>query len=277
MDEQKGMAGAANEGDRVSNARWMMRIVGLVLWCVVGLVIYRSRFGTAVETGSPAPSAKEEADGREPIVVEPTTEKNPPIVLMDGDRDPLLLPEFTLINFDGSEVTSEDLRGKEWLASFIFTRCAYECPKLLGNLHELHRTMKDEKVMFVTITVDPEYDRPERMAKQAEAFAQGAKNWLFLSGEKAEILNLLHLGFRVPAEEQVGPKRKPGFEFAHSVAVFHVDGEGKLVGKYDGRKTDDLELLRQVLAGKKATPEEHRVKFAVAGKVVESGNEKKEE
>ena len=39
----------------------------------------------------------------------------------------------------GRPVTSEDLRGKVWVADFVFTRCSGMCPLLSTGLAEVQR------------------------------------------------------------------------------------------------------------------------------------------
>src|SRR2546421_6448448 len=75
------------------------------------------------------------------------------------------LPEFTLTNQDGRAVSLADLRGQVWLADIIFTKCAGPCPKMTQRMSELQAVLP---ARLVTLTTDPEYDRPEVLKKFGE-------------------------------------------------------------------------------------------------------------
>src|SRR5262245_50524332 len=51
----------------------------------------------------------------------------------------LPLPSFQLIDQDGRPFGTEQLRGKVWVASFIFTSCPTVCPKLTARMAQLQQ------------------------------------------------------------------------------------------------------------------------------------------
>jgi protein SCO1/2/putative membrane protein len=106
----------------------------------------------------------------------------------------------------------------------------------------------------VTITVDPEYDTVEQLKKQADVFQVDPDRWLFVTGPKDKVYDLIQKGFKQAAWENVGTDKKPGMEFAHSLNMVQVDANGVIVGKYDGRSEDEIETLAKVLEGKKPVP-----------------------
>ena len=167
--------------------------------------------------------------------------------------DALRIGEFSLVDQLGRPVTQESLRGKPWVANFIFTRCAFECPLLLGKAYNnLHQRLKDVDFRIVTITVDPKFDDLARMKKQADVFSVDPDRWLFLTGPENSIYELIRKGFKQAAWENFQPTE--GMEFTHSLNMIHVDKDGVIVGKYDGRSDEQLETLAQVLEGKIKTP-----------------------
>jgi protein SCO1/2/putative membrane protein len=198
-----------------------------------------------------------------PILLEPSSDPNPPVVPLDPDAsqepwDPQVIGDFTLVDQDGNTFTAEDLRGKPWVASFIFTRCAGACPLLAKKIYDLNKALADVDVRFVTITVDPEHDTIERMKAYADIYDARPDRWRFVTGDKEEIYRLIRHGFKVAAWEQFGTERLPGFEFAHSLRLIHVGPDGKVLGSY--ASGDDAEVLKleRVLAGKMDTPPENR-------------------
>jgi len=109
----------------------------------------------------------------------------------------------------------------------------------------------------VTITVDPEYDTPEKLKQYAEVFGADPERWTFLTGEKESIYQIVEHGFRLTVAEMQGADRQPGFEVAHSLSLIHVGPDGRVIGKYDSRNDQEVLSLRRVLNGQIETPEEN--------------------
>ncbi len=174
---------------------------------------------------------------------------------------------FTFTERSGETVTNETLLGKPWAVNFIFTSCVASCPANTKAMMQLAQAGQDLDVRFVTVTVDPERDTPERLRDYAEIYGADPEQWLFLTGDKQEIHNLILTNFLLGVEEKFGSDRLVGYEFAHSDLVMHIDAEGYIVGKY--LATDDVEMakLRRVLAGTLETPKENR--FLVAEPIPE--------
>jgi protein SCO1/2 len=108
------------------------------------------------------------------------------------------VPAFTLRERSGIAVSREDLLGKVWVTDFIFTRCVDECPLVsqrMARLQAAFATKADFRL--VSITVDPAHDTPEVLARYAANFGADARRWLFLTGEKTAIYQLIRRGFRL--------------------------------------------------------------------------------
>ena len=55
------------------------------------------------------------------------------------------LPDFEFAECLGGTVSRESLRGKRWLANFVFTRCAGPCPVMTRDVSLLHEKVKEKK------------------------------------------------------------------------------------------------------------------------------------
>ena len=215
---------------------------------------------TASAQESEEPSADEDAPAA--IILDPG-EELPPFYQPTPD-DPAVpwqvdqVGEFELLDQDGNTVTLESLKGKPWVANFVFSRCTYQCPWTCRKIMELNEELKNVDVRFVTITVDPEHDTVDVLKEYASVWKADPERWLFLTGEPEDVWNLIRKGFKVSAWENVGTERTPGMEFAHSNHMLHVDENGRIVGRYDSG--DDLEMvtLKKVLRGQTETPMKHR-------------------
>src|SRR5690606_25788807 len=63
---------------------------------------------------------------------------------------------FTFTDQQSHPRTAEDLKGKVWIANFIFTSCAAECLVLSSRFAELQRLFaKEDDLAFVSFSVDP--------------------------------------------------------------------------------------------------------------------------
>ncbi len=122
-----------------------------------------------------------------------------------------VVPDFSLIERDGQRVTLADLRGKVWVANFIYTHCTETCPLRSAQIARLQEELRGEpEVRFVSITVDPEQDPPEVISEYAARFGADRERWLFFTGEKRAIYALAVEGFRLgvtdPDEMDQGPR-----------------------------------------------------------------------
>ncbi len=121
------------------------------------------------------------------------------------------VPDFWLIQRDGRRVTLADLRGKVWVANFIYTHCTDTCPLQSAQMARLQEELKTEPdFRLVSITVDPELDTPEVLSEYANRFGADRDRWLFLTGDKRAIYTLAVGGFRLsvadPEELDQGPR-----------------------------------------------------------------------
>jgi protein SCO1 len=81
------------------------------------------------------------------------------------------LPDFRLLERSGKTLGLADLKGKVWIADFIFTRCPGPCPRMTSKMASLQRDLLNEdRVRLVSISVDPAFDTPEVLAKYAAQY-----------------------------------------------------------------------------------------------------------
>jgi cytochrome oxidase Cu insertion factor (SCO1/SenC/PrrC family) len=161
-------------------------------------------------------------------------------VRRDVEQLPVIraVPEFSLTDQNGQTVTNADLRGKIWIADFIFTRCAGPCPLMTARMLEMQKALvKTPEVKLVSVTVDPEYDRPEVLKAYAEANFADPERWKFLTGDKTVIEKLVTEGFMQQLAEENG-------EPVHGTMFLIVDGNGMV---RSARMLEDPELIPKVL------------------------------
>jgi protein SCO1/2 len=82
--------------------------------------------------------------------------------------------------------------GKPVIINFIYTTCTTICPVLSATFTNLRKDLGPnvDKVHFVSISIDPENDRPEKMKKYLSRFNAGS-GWDFLTGSREDINRVL--------------------------------------------------------------------------------------
>lgn len=143
-----------------------------------------------------------------------------------------MIADFEMTDQAGRAVRRADLAGRVWIADFIFTRCAGQCPLLVAKMKKLHNDLPDAH--FASITSDPAYDTPEVLARYAEARGAASARWHFLTGPMEE-------ANRVSRSFLAGDISEPS---AHSLRFVLIDTEGKIRGSYDSQDGKRLEDLR---------------------------------
>ena len=104
------------------------------------------------------------------------------------------VPEVQLLDASGTSLPLQDLlaSGEPIALNFIFTTCTTICPVMTATFAQLQRELGGdaERVHLVSISIDPEYDRPDKLAAYAKQFQAGG-NWTFLTGDTSDIVNVL--------------------------------------------------------------------------------------
>jgi len=154
------------------------------------------------------------------------------------------LPAFELTNRDGSTVSREDLLGELWVADFIFTRCGGICPRMTERMMRLESEVGGVPLRRVSITVDPAWDTPEVLAGYAESFSIRDDRWLFLTGPRDELYELIVEGFKLAVEDSPPPEAQhPDEPILHSNRFVLVDPRGTIRGYYDPFRPEALQRL----------------------------------
>ncbi len=101
------------------------------------------------------------------------------------------LPDLDLVGLDGNKTSlaQEVNCGKPVMLNFVFTTCTTICPVLSASFTQVQQEMgpEIEGVRMISITIDPEYDTPERLRAYAKRFEAGPQ-WQFLTGDLADIV-----------------------------------------------------------------------------------------
>ena len=150
----------------------------------------------------------------------------------DERREPppslLEVPAFELTSQDGEAFGTGDLRGKVWVANFIFTRCPTICPLLTSQMKGLSETLQGTPVRYVSFSVDPGNDTPEVLTAYAERHGADTARWTFLTGANDAVEEVVVRGLRVHIGEADGAGN-----ILHGSHFVLVDGTGTIRGYYE--------------------------------------------
>jgi protein SCO1 len=153
------------------------------------------------------------------------------------------VPDFRLTDASGEAVSLADLRGKPWIADLIFTSCGGICPRMTQEMAALRKKGSPlPDLRFVSFSVDPATDTPERLREYASRFTDDREGWLFLTGDGGAIRKVASEGFLLPVQD--GDTSRGDEAFIHSSRFVLVDGEARVRGTYDVRDPESMFALR---------------------------------
>lgn len=154
------------------------------------------------------------------------------------------VPPFQLIERSGRSVTLADLKGKVLLIDFIYSECPGPCPMVTSRLSKLQpELLKDPNVMMVSITLNPARDTSEVLKQYAERFHASPDRWLFLTGEKSSVRDLVVNGFMLTVLDQADPTQP----IIHSVKLALVDKNGCIRAYFDANdESNRLAILKAI-------------------------------
>ena len=151
--------------------------------------------------------------------------------------------DFSVTNQNNEKVSLNDLKGKPWLAMFIFTNCNTICPPMTYNMTEVQKELKDkglEDYQIVAFSVDPEVDKPEVLTNYLKTYSvPDASKWQLLTGyEQKYIEQFARKSFNSlvkndPNSDQV----------VHMSRYYLVDADGIVVKDYDGTTDVPVETI----------------------------------
>ena len=144
------------------------------------------------------------------------------------------VPNASLIDENGKTVNLDSMKGSVTVYDFIFTSCSGICPIMSKNMADLtQKVPQDAPVKFVSISVDPQRDKPEVLREYAKRYRQDDR-WIFLTGDRDAIVRLSVDGFKLAA----GDPEPGGEALLHSSKFAVADRNGVIREYYGGTDGD---------------------------------------
>jgi protein SCO1/2 len=173
------------------------------------------------------------------------------------------VPPFQMKNQLGEALDSQSLLGKPYLISFFFAGCPVICREMNKGVAAINDQLRDQDIVFLSITVDPTNDTPEVLNRYAQDFGAKPGRWWFLTEQMYKIKQLGEQVFEVPIGNNPS-------DHTHTQDLLLVDKWGRFRDRfrwsdpYDVRRL--LKVVREV-AGESEPPLEKsfRTRNIVAG------------
>jgi cytochrome oxidase Cu insertion factor (SCO1/SenC/PrrC family) len=184
----------------------------------------------------------------------------------DHDYDPPAPGSYTLpvvknaadgglLDADGKGITLRDLtHGRVTVLSFIYTRCAAPkaCPYATGVLNQLHSLSTEDKTLarnmrLVSISFDPEYDTPQRLATYSEWVREqkAGCEWRFVTAKSDADLQPVLDAYGQAVDKRSNPADPQG-PLYHILRVFLIDREGRIRNIYSSGTLDPRLIIADV-------------------------------
>src|ERR687892_1843530 len=155
------------------------------------------------------------------------------------------IPDVELLDQNGKKVHfyTDLVKGQTVVINYIFTTCTTICPPLGATFARVQKELGDKvgrDVRFVSISVDPVTDTPERLKAWGAKFHAG-DGWTFVTGNKPQVDELLRaLGASTARPEDHSP-----------TILIGNDAHGTWTRTYGLAKTSQLvQIINDVLTGK---------------------------
>jgi protein SCO1 len=155
------------------------------------------------------------------------------------------------VDLSGKQFKPAQHMGKVALFNFVYTKCSNICPTQTKQLVEVYNSFPKEyqdKIVFVTISLDSQYDKPKVLKKYAKLMKADFKEWQFLSGSYDDIKSLQEKLFLFgnPANpthpkvelSKLKTKQKEDVLKNHMTILWVVDKKGTLIQRYSASPMD---------------------------------------
>src|SRR5215470_3065835 len=160
-----------------------------------------------------------------------------------------------LLDTNNKTVNLRDLtHGRVTVLSFIYTRCAAPkaCPYATGVLSQLHDLTAKDKTLaknmrLVSISFDPEYDTPQRLATYSENVREEKSGceWRFVTAKSRAELEPIVVAYNQAVDKKANPADPQG-PLYHTLRVYLIDREGRIRNIYSSGTLDPRLVLADV-------------------------------
>jgi protein SCO1/2 len=168
-----------------------------------------------------------------------------PDVLTNGQP----VKDALLVDQDNKPRAFSTFKGHRLAITFIYTRCPLPefCPLMDKHFASIQKTIASTPaladVRLLTVTLDPEFDRPAILKAYARRREADPAIWTFLTGAPVEV-NRFASQFGLYVEHN--PQN--AIDITHNLRTAVIDPEGRLVSMHSGNSWTPAELVADLTA-----------------------------
>ena len=149
------------------------------------------------------------------------------------------IPPFNFVNQNNKNIDNNNLAEYIYISDFFFMSCPSICPKVKKQMLRIYdKHNSNDLIKFVSHTIDPKRDTPERLKMYADNLEVNHDKWYFLSGSKDSLLDMAEAYFVAAYED---PDAPGGFD--HSGKILLVDTNGYIRAFCDGTDKDEVDAF----------------------------------
>jgi protein SCO1 len=158
-------------------------------------------------------------------------------------------PNLPVVTQDGKTLRFYDdlLKGKIVVINFIYTSCPDICPIATARLTQVQDKLGEQMgrdFFFISMTVDPQRDTPQRLREYADAYGAGP-GWFFVTGKPEDIRAINYtLGERSRSlsehRNQIVLGNEPEGQWQRDSVFGDIDGVVTAIRRMDPKWRDEV-------------------------------------
>jgi protein SCO1 len=160
------------------------------------------------------------------------------------------VPDISFTDEAGKARPLSSYKGTYALLTFIYTRCPLPdyCPRMNAHFAAVQRGLKADprlaaNVRLLSVSFDPEFDTPARLAAKAREMGADPGLWHFVTAPRADVEAFgATLGLSVVREGA------DGSSITHNLRTALLDRDGRLARTYNGKEWVPEEVIRDLQA-----------------------------
>jgi protein SCO1/2 len=154
--------------------------------------------------------------------------------------------DFALVDPEGQLVRLGDFAGRVVLLAFVYASCPAACPLITQRMARLQRRLRaagwlGQRVVLVSVTVDPERDTPAALARYARSWGADPQGWRFLREDPPRLHPVL-------AAWDEWTRRLPDGEIDHPARLHLIDARGRVREIYSLALFDERQAFLDIQA-----------------------------
>ena len=156
------------------------------------------------------------------------------------------MPDYPFTNELGRAIHLGQFKGQALGLTFIYTRCPLPmfCLRMSSNFADAYKKLSSapeapQNWRLLSISFDPEHDKPEVLRSHAKRYEYGTNHWSFVTGALIDIDAITEqFGLMYPRE---------GVGFNHNLRTVVVDAQGKVQKVFTGNEWKVEELVAEIV------------------------------